>query len=680
MVTLSWREPRDRRHPWRNLTILGGTLAALAGLAMSRGAAETRPADLAQWQQVLERSATRSPRTAWSNVSDGSDGAAPLAPAAMAKEPQASPELDGPRRDALAKQALDYDARRTKSVIELQKFRHAETVEIDDGAGRRGRALLIDLNPRVRSWYLLQLTWEGADTASYHLSNLEPKSRKLALDPEFPGGISIQAVTGGGKAERCALWSAGEPANLAAASGLDAPRVPLCGSRLALRRPVAGRRTSIEWAADFLRDNVPSGEKLTVLVRDNLYKDSELANGELTSGNGETAKPAPQPGAPLPAKIAPGHEGDLLEPVDLGLALDLPPRIEEKLRLAVGTWTAARGNPGVFVSALEPGLAAELPSRSRGRSNRLDEVEAKALTLLVAFDLANFDLGFAVGTDHPRVGWSERVQNALRDDSMPGPDGIGDIAPLVPGGMVPAPVADRTVATFTAGFKRSHGAFRTGPLAGRNSGSHYGFVESGVVLSKLQPGIATLYVTGDGTVGMKTWTKGDDALLERIEFARQNGVPIVETDKATGEPVPGELVNRWADGNWSGSQDKKLRSVRAGVCLQESKAGRFLLYGYFSSATPAAMARVFQAYGCSYAMITDMNALEHTYLALYRAENSKLAIDHLVEGMSVLDQEVDGQILPRFLGFADNRDFFYLTRRGGSTAPKGEQQLVEGSK
>ena len=686
MVTLSLQEPRGlkRRHPWRTMTLLAGTLAGLTALAMSRGAAESHRSDLAQWQQILASSQLAA---ASAESSESSEGSHPAAGSHLAMPPAAPPPdpppLDGARRDALAKQALDYDARRAKTVVELQKFRHTETIEIDDGAGRRGRAILVDLNPRVRSWYLLQLTWEGAETASYHLTNTHPETRRLALDPSFPGGLTIaEAAGGGGTAERCALWSAAEPASLAAAGKLNAPYVPLCGSRLGLRRPVEGRRTGIEWAADFLRDNVPSGEKLTVLVRDNLYKDSELATGELTAGNGEAAGPAVQPGAPLPAKIAAGHEGNLLEPVDLGLALALPPRTEDKLRLPVGAWTAVRGNSGVFVSALEPGLTAEPANPPRGRKpNRLDEVESKALTLLVAFDLANFDLGFALGTDHPRVGWSERVQDALRDDRLPGPDGIGDIAPLVAGGMVPAAVADRTVATFTAGFKRSHGAFKTGPLAGRNAGSHYGFVESGVVLSKLQPGISTLYVTGDGTVGMKTWTKADDAMLDRIAFARQNGVPIVETDKASGEPVPGELVNRWADGNWSGSQDKKLRSVRAGVCLQESKAGRFLLYGYFSSATPAAMARVFQAYGCSYAMITDMNALEHTYLALYREEDSKLAIDHLVEGMSVLDQEVDGQTLPRFLGFADNRDFFYLVRRDGSPAtPKGSAQLVENGK
>jgi hypothetical protein len=58
-----------------------------------------------------------------------------------------------------------------------------------------------------------------------------------------------------------------------------------------------------------------------------------------------------------------------------------------------------------------------------------------------------------------------------------------------------------------------------------------------------------------------------------------------------------------------------------------------------------------------------MNALEHTYLAVYRNLDSGLAIDHLIDGMSVLDKSSAGQPVPRFLGYPDNRDFFYLMRR-----------------
>ena len=86
-----------------------------------------------------------------------------------------------------------------------------------------------------------------------------------------------------------------------------------------------------------------------------------------------------------------------------------------------------------------------------------------------------------------------------------------------------------------------------------------------------------------------------------------------------------------------------------------------MIYGYFSGATPSAMAQVFLAYGCRYAMLLDMNALEHTYMALYRRQGDRFSTQHLIAGMSVLDEMVGGQQLPRFVAFADNRDFFYLS-------------------
>jgi hypothetical protein len=183
------------------------------------------------------------------------------------------------------------------------------------------------------------------------------------------------------------------------------------------------------------------------------------------------------------------------------------------------------------------------------------------------------------------------------------------------------------------------------------------------VFSKLRPGLATLYVLDDGSVDMKTWTEQDDWLLARVRHARQNGVALVERDPASGAARPGPLVRQWGPGNWSGSADEKLRTLRAGVCLQETPSARFLIYGYFSTATPSAMARVFQAYGCRYAMHLDMNALEHTYLALYVREGNSVVVEHLIEGMAQLDKVSRGTVVPRFLGYPDNRDFFYLVRR-----------------
>jgi hypothetical protein len=264
---------------------------------------------------------------------------------------------------------------------------------------------------------------------------------------------------------------------------------------------------------------------------------------------------------------------------------------------------------------------------------------------------------------------------------LPGPDGIGTVSPLVRTGMLNPVQAGLAVATFTAGFKRSHGAFKSGDLAKVNGGSHYGFIENGVILSKLQPGLSTLVVDIEGQVSLVTWTEEMNDGLARIRHARQNGVPLIEPDPDTGGTQPGALITRWGDGNWSGSEDKKLRTLRAGVCLQDGAQGRYLLYGYFSAATPSAMALVFEAYGCDYAMMLDMNALEHTYLAVYRNAGETRVVEHLIDEMEVLDLEVEGKVVPRFLGFADNRDFFYVTasapwRETPSTVPHDGTAVV----
>ena len=162
---------------------------------------------------------------------------------------------------------------------------------------------------------------------------------------------------------------------------------------------------------------------------------------------------------------------------------------------------------------------------------------------------------------------------------------------------------------------------------------------------------------------MKTWEAQDDQILAKIKYARQNGVPLVEFDEQSQSTVPGRLVNSWGPGNWSGSENMKLRTIRSGAALQWNGKKRFLIYAVFSDATPSAMARVFQAYQCRYGMLLDMNALEHTYLALYRRAGSQLFVDHLIDGMSQVEKSDANGPVPRFLGYPDNRDFFYLMRR-----------------
>lgn len=569
-------------------------------------------------------------------------------PAASSSDGSASPAA------VAADQASEYQAGVPKSIIELQQFRNAESLAIAGPGGHSGKATLVQLNPVVNAWLLLVLDWDAhGGRQSYHLENPAPRKQHIRL----ADARSI-VITLGNSSVACDLWSKGEDSPLEQARRSLKPYAPLCGGRLYLRNPTSGNSTHLEMATDFLRKYIWGGEEIIGFVREQFYHDAFLEKGSV--GTEISASESTSPAAPLAAAVSLGYAKRSVRPEHLGINLD-----KSATGLVPGRWYSAAGVAGVYVSLIQPqAIAAEILNSYRGKVNSLDSVEAAALDYLVAFDLEQFDLGYSLGTEHPALGWSERTLDTIRDRSLPGPDGIDSAVPLVRTGTLSPILAPNTVATFTGGFKRTHGAFRQGPLASRNHGSHYGFVEQGVVFSKLQPGLSTLYVLDDGSVNMKTWTVQDDALLVHIKYALQNGVPLVDYDQASASPIPGALVTNWGAGNWSGSSDEQLRSLRAGACLQQTPTKRFLIYGYFSSATPSAMARVFQSYGCRYAMHLDMNALEHTYLALYLRKGSEVGIEHLIDGMEQVDKKAGNQLLPRFVSYPDNRDFFYMIRRG----------------
>ncbi len=550
---------------------------------------------------------------------------------------------------AAASQWAQYQSDAPKTILELQPFRRTESVEFAAGSDP-GTATLVDLNPEANTWFLLTLRSPATGKLlSYHLENPQPRTQMLALSREDPYGIQISVD---GHDFDCKLWQYGAPTPLEQAQRPRLPYAPLCGDRLYLRNEVAGSYTHLERVTNFLRDHVWGGERIVGFVRKQFYEDAFIEKAGPGVGSSAGLSPNSSGGGPREPQVTAAFKAQPVIPEHLGIDLGVGPGA-----LVMGRWYPIRDETGMFLSLIEPQAVG---------GKALDSIEATAVDYMLALDLSRFELGFALGTDHPRVGWSERVLPAIRDSRLAGPDGIGAVAPLVVNGIVNPILVDHVAATFAGGFKREHGAFRFGALAQRNHGTHYGFIEQGVVFSKLQPELATLFVTDDGKVQMKTWTAADEALLPHIKFARQNGVPLVEFDEKTGISSPGALVDNWGAGNWSGSDDERLRTLRAGICLQVQGATRYLVFGYFSTATPRAMARVFLAYGCRYAMHLDMNALEHTYLAVYTLKDGQIAVQHLIEGMAEVDRKGGDDLAPRFLSFPDDRDFFYLTRKNGA--------------
>ncbi len=526
------------------------------------------------------------------------------------------------------------------TIIDLQPFRQTTST-------RKGAATLINLNPGINSWFLLSM---GGN--NWHLENTKPHELQIALDEKYPSGA---VITEGKNKYNCDLFDG------ALDEGRKSRQIyyPLCGGRLYLRNPAKGERTALEAGTEFLRTQVWGGEDVIVLFH-HLLGDRYQETGEKAGA----ATAASAPDGPLPALVDPEHAGNLVKPQNLGIAVDTK-------SMAPGAWYPATGMPGIFVSVIQPNLVAKSIQQSyKNMVHPLDSVEAASLCFLVAFDLDRYEVGYEVGTAHPGVGWAEHMLPQMKDPNMAGPDGINTVAPLVLTGLITPEKGRRTAATFTGGYKRGHSAFKYGDLARKNHGSHYGFLEDGVVFSKLQPGLATIYMLDDGTLEMKTWTDADNQLLPRIKYARQCGVALAEYDNAAQMTAPGQFVASWENGNWAGSEAGKLRSIRGGAALLKYGNKRFLTYAVFSDATPSAMARVFQAYQSRYAVLLDMNALEHTYCALYRRSGTEFSVEHLLKGMSVLDKPAGSGVIPRFLGYPDNRDFFYVMQRGAKENKK----------
>jgi hypothetical protein len=585
----------------------------------------------------------------------GAPGLVPLSDSLPVSAPETTGFDPRPPASDLADpaQRAQYDAVVRKSALELQQFRRSQSVAVTDGSGRKGIAALTNINPRINGWFVLAFDWgPGLPRAYYHLDNPFRDSQALLLDGE--GGGALLLETGVGRT-RCDLW--GGPASaLSAARASKLPYASLCGGRLFLRNQVEGYSTDLEKMTDLLRDTIWKGDDIVGFVRETVYKDAFRESGR--AGPGVTPAEVTQ-STIAPAALRSEAQGVAVIPENFGLTVERP----GGGGLLLGHWYAVADAPGVLASVMRAGdVATEIVERNKARISALDPVEAPALIYMIAFDLDVHEMRFALGTDHPRLNWSARVPAAVRVDGLPGPDGIDKAAPLVTTGMVGPSARADVVAAFAAGFKREHGGFKWGELSQRNFGSHYGFIESGAVLSKLQPGLSTLFSLDDGTFGMKTWQESDNVLLPRIAYARQNGVALVDTGP-DGKPEIAPLVNRWGPGNWSGSASAQLRTLRAGGCLLTSGNKRYLVYGYFSTATPSAMALVFSAYGCSHALNLDMNAPEHTYLATYTRRGDRMEVRHLVRAMATVDRTVDGKLLPRFIAYPDNRDLFYMVRK-----------------
>lgn len=204
-----------------------------------------------------------------------------------------------------------------------------------------------------------------------------------------------------------------------------------------------------------------------------------------------------------------------------------------------------------------------------------------------------------------------------------------------------------------------------------NHGSHYGFIENGVVFSRLQPGLATLFVRDDGKVEMTTWQEKDNALLPRVGHREQTACRSIEMDIASATAVPGRLVANWGAGDWSGSQDRKLRTMRSGVALRRfGRKAVSLLRGLLVGDPVGDGARVPGLPLPVHDAARHERARAHVPRVL-PGRRPVGVVEYLMKGMREVDTTVSTSTksVVRFIGYPDNRDFFYVTPRDERGTP-----------
>jgi hypothetical protein len=552
------------------------------------------------------------------------------------------------------------------TVLDLQIMKTSSgIITITNEKGNAGKAELINLNPGINSWHTLRVQFPGErDFANIHLENNNPSKNVLVLNEK---GLEIKI--GDKKNIHCNIFDETSDDSVKTPVNSKEPVKSICSNLISKRVTgsgsyggaknlvVAGLRSLIGGAAaESIINQVkeleePNGDQAEIIV---------AANG--TDQNEQTQITPPR------ALIEDKFESAQLTASNS----DMNIKNKTDKNYLAGKWYPLQYQNGVSFSVILPNMLKNTVLNSyKKRVLDLMPKEESSLVYSVAFDLSQFEMGWAHGTSLPGVGWSDI--SSLRIPGLSGPDGFDSLSPISRSGVMNSYYLPRLAATMCGGFQRKHGVFRTGNLLHK----YYGFMQEGVVLSKLNSGLATLIMYKNGDIEIKTWTDSDNSKLSEIRHARQNGVPLIEranadnsskmtvkSDDTTG--IPGECVGSRC-GNWSGSVEGNPLSQRTSACLINKNGKKFLVYSYFSAARPSAMARVLQAYQCEYAVHLDMNSAAQGYMGLYSSNGESHLTEHPVREMKKVDTtlKIDGTELtvPRYVGEPSVPDFFYILRK-----------------
>jgi hypothetical protein len=525
------------------------------------------------------------------------------------------------------------------------------------GIGPEGEAVtasLLNLNPAIGVWYLLKATKPGSGGEAYFHLEAPISGTSLRL-----GAQGLEVAAPDGRRIACDIFNSRSESSIAAISERGDPYADLCGNLVFLRLGQKGAANGKKerWA------NRARAWKLGGIV--DWYKDTLKEDDETTATVvGENGKNPQASAGPRRAEVNAAVASQELAVQKIDVELEGEPK-----GLLPGAWYRLANQAAIYFSLVRIGDAdPELVRQQPGLVDPLSPKLKSSLAYMVAFDLSQVALAWSHGTNFPGVGNSSKIKGA----SGPGPDGFGTLDPLQMSGLVNPAYFGRVLATMCGGFQREHGV----QLGGPHAGQYNGFMQEGVLLSRMNSGLATVVMYKNGDVDIHPWGDDDEARIADIRYARQNGMPLIELNPRTGAFQPGAYVRESMSGyaNWSGRPKDRIEagetqraSERAAACVAENDGRRYLLYGYFALATPSSMALALQAYGCRGAIHLDMNSAEQAYMGILSRSGDSYRVEHPVAEMKELDgrESIDGKNrpVPWYVAEPTQADFFYVMQK-----------------
>ncbi|MDD9950561.1 MAG: hypothetical protein OXT67_03255 [Zetaproteobacteria bacterium] len=498
---------------------------------------------------------------------------------------------------------------------------------------------LYQLNPFINRWFILEVN-SPTHTQRFHLEN-PTMSKSVQL---HKAGLLISKRFG--ISHTCVLWDKKGPNFISSKLKQHAnPYYSICGNELFMRlhRSSETKLSMTEWSTSLLR-KTSFGESIINIVKPIAVQlSAETIEDEDTQRKNVQMdilkKGAHLRPPPIRRKL---QSAATLNPDSHSLGIEPAQKSKD---IYLGHWYPTKMYNDIYVSLFLPNMIPGALQDAQAKNLwPMLEKEDSSLVYAVAYDLSNYGVRYISGTTQPLTSNSIRKfgrANFLRKYVVR----VGNVPPF--------DILD-SVAVFIGGFKTRHSTIQQGPHKGKT----YGFVEGGVSLSPLQPGLATLHTNVDHQVNISAWPASleqHQQMRKTTESARQNGVLILEN----GHPTT--LVKSWRGGNWSADVHGMRQSLRSGVCTATNGSKRdFLIFFAFTLSTPSTMARVMQSYGCRNAMHLDMNALMYLHNAIYAVnEKSEIKIQYLHKEMLYPPK------LKRHRYILDNnlRDFFYVYRK-----------------